>query len=166
MQISDDPDYVVCDFSGDNPYSYCGTPQVRIMYSSENLIPDFTLIDYAICPYPIEFLDRNFQLPVCVWPRNHWQALATKDRNYDREFLKKKEYFDNFISSHESEYNIRGDFFKKLCQYKRVESPGSYLNNMPNGETVHWLNDSKPDFPDKDCMQLYEGVLVVKFSDD
>ena len=59
--------------------------------------PDFTLIDYAICPYPIQFADRNFQLPVCVWPRNHWQALATKDRNYTREFLQEKKYFANFI---------------------------------------------------------------------
>lgn len=164
VQISDDPDYLVCDFSGDNPYSYCGTPQVRIMYSSENLIPDFTLIDYAICPYPIQFADRNFQLPVCVWPRNHWQALATKDRNYTREFLQEKKYFANFISSHESEYNIRGDFFKKLCEYKRVESPGSYLNNMPNGETVHWLNDSKPDFQRKCKFTLcFESTMHYGF---
>ena len=42
---------------------------------------------------------------------------------------------------------------------------------QPEPET--WLNICRsdfatnlPDFPDKDCMQLYEGVLVVKFSDD
>ena len=149
VQIVDDPDYLICDFSGDNPYQYCGRPQVRIMYSGENFIPDFNLIDYAICPYPIQFGDRNFQLPACVWPRSHWQALPEKDRNYTKEFVQSKEYFANFISGHESEYNIRGDFFKKLCEYKRVESPGSYLNNMPNGEKVNWLNDSKADFQRK-----------------
>ena len=149
VQIVDDPDYLICDFSGENPYQYCGCPQVRIMYSGENFIPDFNLIDYAICPYPIQFGDRNFQLPACVWPRSHWQALPEKDRNYTKEFVQSKEYFANFISGHESEYNIRGDFFKKLCEYKRVESPGSYLNNMPNGEKVNWLNDSKADFQRK-----------------
>lgn len=150
VQIVDDPDYLICGFSGDNPYQYCGTPQVRIMYSGENLIPDFNLIDYSICPYPIQFGDRNFQLPACVWPRAHWQSLAQKDRNaYDVEFVRDKEYFANFITGHESEYNIRGDFFKKLCEYKRVESPGSYLNNMPGGEMVNWLNDSKSDFQRK-----------------
>ena len=149
VQIVDDPDYLICDFSGENPYQYCGRPQVRIMYSGENFIPDFNLIDYAICPYPIQFGDRNFQLPACVWPRSHWQALPEKDRNYTKEFVQSKEYFANFISGHESEYNIRGDFFKKLCEYKRVESPGSYLNNMPNGEKVNWLNDSKADFQRK-----------------
>lgn len=65
------------------------------------------------------------------------------------DFVKNKQYFANFIAGHESEYNIRGDFFKKLCEYKRVESPGSYLNNMPNGEQVNWLNDSKSDFQRK-----------------
>ena len=164
VQISEDPDYLVCDFSGENPYAYCGTPQVRIMYSSENMIPDFNLIDYSISPYPIQFGDRNFQLPVCVWPRSHWVSLATKDRNYTREFLREKEYFANFISSHESEFNIRGDFFKKLCEYKRVESPGSYLNNMPNGETVNWLNDSKSDFQRKCKFTLcFESTLHYGF---
>ena len=150
VQIVDDPDYLICDFSGENPYQYCGHPQVRIMYSGENFIPDFNLIDYAICPYPIQFGDRNFQLPACVWPRSHWQELMHKNRaGVTVDFVKNKQYFANFIAGHESEYNIRGDFFKKLCEYKRVESPGSYLNNMPGGEQVNWLNASKSDFQRK-----------------
>ena len=150
VQIVDDPDYLICDFSGENPYQYCGHPQVRIMYSGENFIPDFNLIDSAICPYPIQFGDRNFQLPACVWTRSHWQELMHKNRaGVTVDFVKNKQYFANFIAGHESEYNIRGDFFKKLCEYKRVESPGSYLNNMPNGEQVNWLNDSKSDFQRK-----------------
>lgn len=164
VEISDDPDYLICDFSSENPYEYCGHPQVRIMYSGENLIPDFNLIDYAICPYPLQFGDRNFQLPACVWPRDHWQALPSKDRNYPDDFLKTKHYFANFISSHESEYNIRGDFFKKLCEYKRVESPGSYLNNMPDNKTVDWLNGSKVDFQRKCKFTLcFESTMHYGF---
>lgn len=149
VQIVDDPDYIVCDFSGGNYYRYCQYPQVRIMYSSENYIPDFNLIDYAISPYPIQFGDRHFQLPPCVWPRDHWQALAGKDRTYSLEFVRSKPYFANFIAGHESEDNIRGDFFRKLCEYKRVEAPGAYLNNMPNGETVCWTDGSKAEFQRK-----------------
>ncbi|MBP3684239.1 MAG: hypothetical protein J6J12_04665 [Oscillospiraceae bacterium] len=143
VQISDDPDYLICDVSYEKPFEYCGKPQVRILYSGENFIPDFNLIDYAISPYPITFGDRHFQLPPCVWPRDHWTKLVNKDRNYPADILKEKTLFANFISSHESEFNIRGDFFKELCKYKRVESAGTYLNNMPNGETVNWLDDSK-----------------------
>lgn len=143
VQIVEDPDYLICDFSSENRYAYCGTTPVRIMYSGENYIPDFNLIDYAISPYPIAFGDRSFHLPACVWPRNHWMALAQKDRNYEASILEEKGYFANFISSHESEFNIRGDFFRKLCEYKRVESAGTYLNNMPHGETVNWLDGTK-----------------------
>lgn len=164
VQICEDADYLVCDFSGENPYSYCGTPQVRIMYSGENMIPDFNLIDYVISPYPIVFGDRHFQLPPCVWPRDHWMALPEKDRNYTMDFVKQKTYFANFIAGHESEYNIRGDFFKKLCEYKRVEAPGSYLNNMPNGERVNWLDGSKADFQKKCKFTLcFESTLHYGF---
>ena len=62
---------------------------------------------------------------------------------YTKEFVQNKQLFANFISSHESEFNIRGDFFKKLNEYRRVESAGTYLNNMPNGEVVNWLDGSK-----------------------
>ncbi len=171
VQITEDPDYLICDFFDENPYSYCGKPQLRIMYSGENFIPDFNLIDYAISPYPIVFGDRHFQLPGCVWPRSHWMALVEKDRNYSMDFVKGKEYFANFIASHESEYNIRGDFFKELCRYRRVESPGTYLNNMPEGFTVDWLNDSKSDFQRKCkftlCFEstLHHGFVTEKLMD-
>lgn len=133
VQISDEPDYLICNFSSDNPYLYCGKPQVRIMYSGENYIPDFNLIDYAISPYPIQFGDRAMFLPTCIWPRSHWHGLISKPRSREtaRALLEEKTLFANFICSHESEHHIRGDFFKALCRYKRVESPGSYLNNMP-----------------------------------
>lgn len=171
VEISDDPDYLICDIFGENLYEYCGKPQVRIMYTGENFIPDFNLIDYSICPYPIQFGDRNFHLPACVWPHSHWLSLPEKNRDYTPEFLKQKEYFANFICSHESENGIRGDFFRQLCQYRRVESPGTYLNNMPNGETVSWSDDSKTDFQRKCkftlCFEstLHEGFVTEKIMD-
>lgn len=144
VQIVEDPDYLVCGFSEDLYYGYCGKPQVRIMYSGENYIPDFNLIDYAISPYPIAFGDRHFQLPACVWPQSHWFALSQRGQEeISADILQSKTCFANFIVSHESEFNIRGDFFKKLSDYKRVESAGTYLNNMPGGETVNWLDGSK-----------------------
>lgn len=151
VEISEDPDYLICNFSENQHYTYCGTSQVRIMHSAENYIPDFNLIDYSICPYPITFGDRNFCLPVCVWPRNHWQSLASKPRSLETawELLKEKTLFANFIASHESENHIRGDFFKQLCTYKRVESPGSYLYNMPDGIEVDFHDESKTDFQRK-----------------
>ncbi|MDD5864105.1 MAG: glycosyltransferase family 10 [Firmicutes bacterium] len=171
VQISDDPDYIICDVFGENPYEWCKYPQVRIMYNGENFIPDLNLIDYAICTYPISLLDRCFHLPACVWPRSHWLSLAHRDRAYPPEFVSRKPYFANFIASHESENGIRGDFFRKLCQYKRVESPGTYLNNMPNGFTVDWTDESKTEFQRKCKFTLCfestksEGFVTEKLMD-
>lgn len=164
VQIAEDPDYLICDFMGEDPYAYCGTPQVRIMYSCENYIPDLNLIDYAISPYPIQFGDRCFHLPACVFPHERWAELPNKNRDYLPEILEKKPFFANFITGHESEFNIRGDFFKKLCEYKRVESAGTYLNNMPNGETVNWLDGTKEALQKKCKFTLcFESTLNYGF---
>lgn len=164
VEVSDDPDYLICDVWMDPPYEYCGKSPVRIMLSPENYIPDFNVIDYAISPYPITFGDRHFQRPVCATPAGHWLGLAGKDRCYSREFLQTKEYFANFIAGHESEFNIRGDFFKQLCQYRRVESPGTYLNNMPDGMTVNWTDASKVEFQRKCKFTLcFESTLHYGF---
>lgn len=164
VEITEDPDYLICDFMGEEPYAYCGTPQVRIMYSCENYIPDLNLIDYAICPYPVTLGDRCFHLPACVFPSDHWFALKDKQRDYPADILKEKVYFANFVAGHESEFNIRGDFFKKLCEYKRVESAGTYLNNMPNGETVDWLDGTKEALQKKCKFTLcFESTLNYGF---
>lgn len=126
----DNPDYIITAMFG-KPYSYCNFPGVRIFYSGENFSPDFNLVDYAIGYDDIKFGDRYIRHGDCFS-----RQLAAKDRNYSSDILKEKTHFASFSASHESEHNIRGDFFKKLCQYKRVDSFGSYLNNMPDGQTV------------------------------
>lgn len=171
VQITEDPDYIVCDIFGNPPYEYCKYPQIRILETGENYTPDFNVMDYAICRYPIQYGDRCFYLPGCSNPGNHWHALPQKDRSYPREFLKEKEYFANFIAGHDSENGIRGDFFKKLCEYKRVESAGTLYNNMPDGATVNWLNDSKTDFQRKCKFTLcfestaHDGFITEKITD-
>ena len=170
VEVVDDPDYIICSVFG-VPYEYCNYPQVRIMYSGENYIPDFNLVDYALCPYPVEFLDRCCYRPVCIGEFGRAKALQHKNRDYTESVLDEKLYFANFIAGHESEYNIRGDFFQKLCEYKRVESPGSYLNNMPNSERVWYLNQSKTDFQRKCKFTLcfestkHEGFVTEKITD-
>ena len=170
VQIVDDgQDYIICSVFEDT-YEYCKYPHVRIMYSGENYIPDFNLIDYSICSYPIDYLDRNFRLPYCFSNefRNGFD-LENKSREYSYDILKSKEYFANFIASHESENNMRGDFFKKLSEYKRVESCGSYLNNMPDGNIVDIY--SKLDIQRKTKFTLcfestkHEGFITEKIID-
>ncbi len=167
---SDDPDYIIVSLFG-KPYEYCNYPQVRIMYSGENYIPDFNLIDYAFVPYDLKLYDRSFFCPTFANCYERTIQMETIDRNYSMDFVKSKEYFANFIASHESEYNIRGDFFKKLSEYKRIESIGSYLNNMPDGRTVSFLDDSKIQFQKKCKFSLcfesnkHHGFITEKIID-
>lgn len=128
---SDSPDYVICSAFG-RPYCYCKYDAVRIFYSGENFAPDFNLVDYAIGSDDIIFGDRYHRFSDAFS-----SELAAIKRGITCEELAQKEYFANFIVSHESEYNMRGDFFKFLSsKYKRVESAGSFLNNMPDGMSV------------------------------
>lgn len=170
--LSEEPDYVICDVFGNPPYAYCRYPQIRIFESGENYTPDFNVMDYAICRYPISFSDRCFYLPGCTNPGDHWHALAKMDRSrYDLEFLRAKPYFANFISGHDSEHNIRGDFFRKLNQYKRVEAAGTLYNNMPGGQTVDWLDGSKTELQRKSkftiCFEstCHYGFITEKITD-
>lgn len=171
IEFSDEPDYIICSMFG-NPYEYCKYHQVRIMFSGENYIPDFNLVDYGISPYPLSFLDRHFYLPQCINDYNgHCVELLSAKRDYNKDFLKTKKYFANFIAGHESEYGFRGDFFKRLSEYKRVESPGKYLNNMSNNEQVDLLDGTKIAFQ-KQCKftlcfesTYHEGFVTEKLAD-
>ena len=171
VQLTDDPDYIICDVLDDGRFEYCRYPQVRIFESGENYTPDFNLVDYAICRYPIQFGDRNFYLPGCTNPGEYWHALATKDRTYPDSIMDEKIYFANLITSHDSEHNHRSIFFEKLNAYKRVESPGTFLNNMPNGETVNWKDDSKANFQRRSkftiCFEStsHYGFITEKITD-
>ncbi|MBQ7828782.1 MAG: hypothetical protein IJ345_00735 [Clostridia bacterium] len=169
--VENDPEYVICSVFG-RPYEYCKYPQVRIMYVGENYIPDFNVVDYGICNYPIKLQDRAFYFPFCLDEFGHCESLQSKDRNYSDEILKEKIYFANFIAGHESENAIRGNFFKKLDrEYKRIESVGSYLNNQPDGKRVQWDNDSKREFQSKCKFTLcfestkHEGFVTEKITD-
>lgn len=171
VQIAEDADYLICDVLDSTYYEYCKHPQIRIFESGENFTPDFNLMDYSISRYPITFGDRSFYYPGCTNPGEYWHALAKKDRSYPEEFLKEKIYFANLITSHDSEYNYRSIFFEKLNAYKRVECPGTFLNNMPNGETVNWKDDSKANFQRRSkftiCFEStsHYGFITEKITD-
>ena len=131
VEISDNPDYIFCSCIGEF-YKFLDYPQVRIMYIGENYIPDMNMIDYAIAPYPVSFKDRFYYLPQGMKfhdINSYLTDRSTGKVKFDSKKLEQKTVFANFVASHESEYNYRGDFFKELCKYKKVDSVGTYLNN-------------------------------------
>lgn len=174
IEETDNPDYIICSVFKDNNnyYEYLNYPQVRILFSGENVVPDFNTVDYAMSSYPIQFQDRHLHYPYCFDDFNtHCSELLKKDRLYTKEILTQKVYFANFIASHDSENNIRGDFFRCLSNYKRIESPGTFLNNTSNDYKVDFHDNSKIDFQRKCkftiCFEstCHEGFITEKITD-
>ncbi len=130
VQISDDPDFVICSNRGD-PFEYMKYDCVRIMFMGENLSPDFTVFDYVIGFDYIAFSDRYFRLPFAFFfdDAKPWiPEVITYERAV--EILKNKEYFCNFIYGHRSSHGLREKLFDVISkEYKNVISPGRYLNN-------------------------------------
>ena len=142
VTFSDDPDYVIC--SGFGFYDYLDYPQVRIMYSGENYLPDFNFVDYALSVYPIDFLDRHHTIPgILLSAYDTVAALENKQRCFSASILETKPYFANLIAGHEAEKNMRGNLKRLLEEYKRVESAGTFENNMPGGLRVNRSDGSK-----------------------
>lgn len=147
--VCDDADYIICSLFG-TPYSYIKEEgKIKLFISGENYVPDFNLVDYAISSYPIDYYDRNFYRPGCVTANGHFEQLKYKRTDFTVEDLKSKPYFANFIASHDSEHNLRSRFVEMMSRYKRVECPGSFLNNMPDNSTVQRTDSTKTDFQRK-----------------
>ena len=170
VMVCEDCDYIIC--SALKPYTYLKYPQVRIMFSGENYIPDFNLVDYGISVYPLKLFDRHFQMP-CVSPHLYdlYLQLETKERNYSHEILTQKPYFANLINSHDSEYNFRSEFFKGLSHYKRIEAPGKLCFNMPKNIKLSREDGSKFEFLKKCKFTLcfestnHQGFVTEKIAE-
>lgn len=153
IKLSDDPQWVICSLFGSTFYEYTQYECPRIFYCTENLIPDFNIVDYAISHSRVDFEGRNFYYPLCLHndlrrygkPENYAQSLAERKLSpEDTNILKNKDLFCNFIYGFESENRIRETFFENLStKYKTVTSAGTNLNNMPDGRIIRMTEKSE-----------------------
>lgn len=96
---------------------------VKIFFSGENVSPDFIFFDYWIGFDDIKFGNRFFRYPFCFWESEYIDDVSSDTSK------NKKEYFCDFIYSHDDINNRRETIFNKLSEYKQVSSFGSLLNN-------------------------------------
>lgn len=150
LKISDHPDFLIATPTAD-PFSYMKYDSVKIFYTGEPLVPDFNVFDYAIGFDHIQFPDaynenRYYRYPLCFYFKDeverHSHGLTYSQA---KEALQRKKYFCNFIYGHHSAHGEREAIFETLQKYKRVESAGSFMNNMPGGDAVPF-NDEKSKF--------------------
>ena len=146
VELSDHPDYIFASVFG-RPFDYTNYNCVRILYTGEPLSPDFNLFDYAIGFDNIVFEDeegknRYYRYPLCFYNYEQLkQYVSGMTYHQAKKALNSKTCFCNFIYGHPSAKGEREAIFEALHKYKRVESAGSFLNNMPGGKVVPFTEE-------------------------
>ena len=131
-----DPDFVFCSVLG-SPFEYMKYNCPRIMFTGEPMSVDFTAIDYFIGFDDIQFGDRALRFPLFLMDmKGEGSVCEPLTEDEARKQLNEKEYFCNFIYGHQTISGIREQMFETISKYKRVESIGRFMNNMPDGRTI------------------------------
>lgn len=108
---------------------------VKIFMGAEGVKPNMEECDFAFSPYPEEEINHpNYmRIPVhiiCDFLFDKETKKLPLKRKVDFEKInKEKTKFCNFI--YFQDHRNRNNFFKKLSKYKRIDSPGRCMNNMP-----------------------------------
>lgn len=124
-------EYVIFSVFGDGKLDI-PSDAVTIMYTGENICPDFNLCDYAFGFEYLEFCDRYLRFPVYLVDFEdsvraaEKKHIAAKSINIERD----KPGFCSFVVSNGAANPIRKQMFDMLSKYKQVSSGGLYLNNM------------------------------------
>ena len=175
LKISEKPDSLIATPMGD-PFSYMKFESVRILYTGEPFAPDFNVFDYAIGFDHIRCLDadaenRYYRYPLCFYFKDEVkQNSYALSYQQAKEILLKKQYFCNFIYGHPSAKGEREAILDALQKYKRVESAGSFMNNMPDRKVIPFTNE-KVEFQRKckftiACESVrYPGFVTEKLVD-
>lgn len=138
VELSDEPDYVFAEVTDGLTDNYIKYPNaVRIQYTGENLCPDFNAFDYAFGFEDLSFGDRYYRYPLCVMREDSWKLMERKHLQTE-EKIKQRTEFCSFVVSKPTGLasSMREDMFHKLCEYKKVNSGGRYLNNIGQPEGV------------------------------
>lgn len=122
------PDYLFYSCFGMDHLNYSDC--IKIFWSTENLVPDLNLCDYALSLSDIQSGNRTSHFYLCfVWAyRLRRIPILNPDQLLNRKFC-------NFVySNNQCADPMRKRFFNALSEYKRIDAGGAFLNNM--GERV------------------------------
>lgn len=125
--IDSSPDYLFFSVYGFKHFNAKYNKCVKIFYTHENVEPDFSICDYAMAFQHLSSGDRYIRFPWYLF--NGFDRLS-RNKIFDKQHVVNRK-FCNFIYSDSLLADpFRKIFFEKLCKYKKVDSGGSYLNNI------------------------------------
>lgn len=123
LEVTSNPDILLYSNAGRDFRAYSC---LRVWYSGENMRPNFDECDYA---FSFDYSDnpKNYRFPDYAAYCDVNDLTAPKQLE---EIWAAKTSFCNFIYSNPQPQE-RIEFFKRLSRYKRIDSFGKVLNNMP-----------------------------------
>jgi len=123
VKISENPDFLIYSVYSFNFRKYkC----IRILFTGENIRPNFNECDWAFSFDYDSYNGKNYRFPLYAIYGDVNKLLLPK--NID-EIGNSKTKFCSFLVSN-PDGKERTDFFYKLNKYKKVDSGGSFLNNI------------------------------------
>ena len=139
--VSDDPDFLFYSVLGNEHEKYDCTKIFTTVENRHNYLDyngnqsrngirqiDFRECDFAISHYYLED-PRHYRMPLYFRIEGFEGIKKLKKNNNIEEIIKRKTKFCCFVYSNKTAVR-RINFFKKLNDYKRVDSAGKVLNNM------------------------------------
>lgn len=162
--LSDEPEVLIYSCFG---YDYLNHRCLRIFYTGENRISDFSACDYSIS---FEYLknSKQYRLPCYSVRAFHFNFLPELKKGLTREeaaieWERKSKFCCTVVSNGKS--SVRNDFFHKLSLTKKVDSGGRYLNNIggPVDDKFIFTREYKFVFAFEN--QQYPGYLTEKLMD-
>lgn len=106
---------------------------VKIFWGLENIRPNMDECDWAFSTYFEDEINnpRYMRLPMYITNNSGLKnfGMPQVDRKVNiKKIIKEKTKFCNFIYS--QDISSRNNFFKKLSEYKKIDSPGRCMTNM------------------------------------
>lgn len=124
-EISENPDYVFCSVYGKQHLAFSDC--IKILYTGENIVPDFNLYDYGIGFQQLEFGDRYLRFPLAFV--NPLVETLENSRSIEPDLAERK--FCNFIYGNSRQCDpLRESFFLQLSEYRTIDSGGKVQNNI------------------------------------
>lgn len=137
---------------GDFGIDHMNFKGVKIFFTEENYKARWCSMDYALT-HEINDCDRQVRVPYYMY------YLIEDDNVFEQNLIERTPITLTDLEAHPRKFcnfitrnhvcKIRNLFFKKLNSYKRVDSAGPYLNNMPEGyilpkgQNVNFIKDYK-----------------------
>lgn len=131
LNFTDEPDFVFYSIAGKEHLKYNNC--VKILVTSENLVPNFNYCDYAVSYNYMDLYGRNFKGSVLDGREFVYEKFGGPV-NLPQNMAQRK--FCNFVYKNRNKdlegVKLREKFFKLLSRYKHIDSPGRVFNNMKN----------------------------------